>query len=236
MIILFPSDYFDVKQIDPDYVAEYDAVCKIPEFKTVLFNYDEFVSDGKIKLYPKGYYSSDCIYRGWMLTPEQYKSLYGFLFNKGITLINSPEEYNACHLFPNVRATLGLYTPRSLYFDNPVDIDWDLVNRTFSRFLVKDYVKSVKGFKFPDYFETPVNHEELNGRIAEFVELRGGLFTGGIVLKEYVDLKKYDGATNEYRAFYLFGQLLSLCRNSNQPDSCGFVPLDFVNRFANLQM
>ena len=131
-------------------------------------------------------------------------------------------------------AALGQHTPQNLYFENPVDIDWDLVNGTFRKFLIKDYVKSVKGSKFPDFFETPVKPEELNAQIAEFIELRGGLFTGGIVLKEYVDLKKYGSATNEYRAFYLCGQLLSLCHNSNQPDSCGFVPLDFVNKFTKL--
>ena len=72
MLIMFPSDYFDIKQIDSVYAAEYEAVCKIPDFKTVLFNYDEFVSEGSVRIYPKDYYTGDCIYRGWMLSPVQY--------------------------------------------------------------------------------------------------------------------------------------------------------------------
>ena len=98
MLILFPSSYFDIKQIEPDYEIEFDAVNRIPEFQTILLNYDEFVAEGSIRLYPEYYYKGDCIYRGWMLNPEQYATLYSFLQDKGINLINSPQEYSACHL------------------------------------------------------------------------------------------------------------------------------------------
>ena len=234
MLFLFPSDYFNIKQIDPDYAAEYEAMCKIPEFKAVLFNYDEFVSDGKIKLHPKDYYTGDCIYRGWMLNPEQYQTLCSFLSGTGITLINSPTEYDACHLFPNALPRIEPYTPKCLVFADGAAIDWELANKTFTRFMVKDYVKSVKETGFSAFFETPVEPSEMNLRITEFIELRSKLFTGGIVLKDYVDFKRYGETTNEYRAFYLKGQRLSLCRNSKQPDYCRFVPNDFVAKFVNL--
>jgi len=235
MLILFPSDYFNLKNVEPDYAAEYEAVSSIPEFKVVLFNYDGLAASGPIKVYPKDYHKGDCVYRGWMLTPEQYITLYNFLLDRNITLINTPEEYSACHLFPSVRGTIEQHTPKSLCFALGEAVDWALVNKTFNKFMIKDYVKSVKGTKFPAYFETPIEAAEMDKRIAEFIELRGSLFTGGIVLKEYVDFKKYGGATNEYRAFFLKGQLLSLCRNSNQPDTCKPVPLDFVNRFDKLK-
>jgi hypothetical protein len=74
----------------------------------------------------------------------------------------------------------------------------------------------------------------MNVRVAEFIEHRGHLYTGGIVIKEYVDLAKYGGRTNEYRAFFLNGQLLSLQRNSGQSEKCKFPPSEFVNRFKNL--
>ena len=234
MLFLLPADYFDIKQPDPDYATEYETICKIPEFKPILFNYDEFVYAGKVKLHPQNYYTGDCIYRGWMLNPSQYKTLYSYLSDTGIKLINTPTEYNACHIFPNVLSLIEPYTPKSLVFPNHTALDWELVNKTFTRFMVKDYVKSVKDTGFPPFFETPVAAAEMDKRIAEFIELRGNLFTGGIVLKDYVDFKQYNDTTNEYRAFYLQGQLLSLCRNSKQPDTCRPVPHDFVNKFANL--
>ena len=234
MLIMFPSEYFDTKQIDPTYAAEYKAVSKIPEFKVILFNHDAFVEDGTIKTYPKDYYTGDCILRSWMLTPEQYAKLYTHLAGVGVRLINSPEQYNTCHLLPNALPYLGQHTPYSLTYPHGTPIDWDVVNKTFRRFMVKDYVKSVKETSFPDSFETPVNAEEMKSRIIEFIEHRGNLFTGGIVLRDFIDFKRYGDTTNEYRAFYLCGQLLSVCRNSNQSESCPFVPGVFVNSFTGL--
>ena len=128
-MILFPSDYFNFRELDPEFQTEYEAVAKLPDIKILLFNYDGFVAGEKIKIYPKEYYSGVCIYRGWMLTPAQYLSLYEFLNNKGITLINTPDEYNYCHLFPSVRDVLGRDTPQSLCYEHGAPIDWNKVKR-----------------------------------------------------------------------------------------------------------
>lgn len=71
--------------------------------------------------------------------------------------------------------------------------------------MVKDYAKSVKGTRFPVSFRTPASQERIDEIVEEFVRLRGDLFTAGIVCKEYVDLVRCGGATNEWRAFYLGG-------------------------------
>jgi len=202
MLILFASDYFDIKKVDDDYVAEYEAVSRIPEFKPILYNYDEFINNKQLRLYPDNFYTGECLYRGWMLTPEQYTALYSKLCEKGIQLITS--------------------------------IDWQLVNNTFSRFMIKDAVKSVKGHDFPSSFETPVIANEMNVHVENFRNLRDKLLTGGILLKEYVDFKKYGNNTNEYRAFYLKNHLLSLSRNSNQPDTCPIPPQIFIEKWAKL--
>ena len=76
--------------------------------------------------------------------------------------------------------------------------------------------------------------DEMNRRIDEFTEHRGSLYTGGIVLRAFIDFRRYGNVTNEYRAFYFRGQLLSICRNSNQPDSCPYVSHDFVDSFTEL--
>lgn len=70
--------------------------------------------------------------------------------------------------------------PYALNPDFPVDgkrvaVDADLVNRSFKRFMVKDYVKSIKGTSFPKLVETPVVQDELDGLIDEFIRLRGSL-------------------------------------------------------------
>ena len=234
MLVLFPSDYFDIKSIDAEYQNEYEALCRLTNADILIFNYDNFVAGKKLKLTPGDYYHGLCIYRGWMLTPSLYIKLYNALLDQGIILINSPEQYSACHLFPAVRDELGLDTPASLIYANGTPIDWDEVNRKFKRFMIKDYVKSVKGTGFPSFFETPVNEDQIAKYVDEFIDLRGSLFTGGFVIKEYLDFKRYGQCTNEYRAYFLYGQLVSLSPNSNQPDACSYVPMEFVNRFNSL--
>ncbi|MEH7041625.1 hypothetical protein CN887_28645 [Bacillus pseudomycoides] len=234
-LLLFPSDYFDIRKVDANYKDEYNEVAKFPEFETAVYDYEEFITNGKLSIYPNNRYRGTCVYRGWMLTPLQYEDLYKELLDKGLKLINSPVEYNECHLFPNVYDSIKSYTPKSIYYQDQKTIDWVTINRSFKRFMVKDYVKSVKGSSFPDYFETPVVGQKMDYYIQKFIELRANLYTGGIVIKEFVDLKKYFGFTNEYRAFFLNGELVSLCRNSNQPNTSKIISRDFVQIFKSLK-
>ena len=99
---------------------------------------------------------------------------------------------------------LKVHAPRLVAFPGH-RADAGVINRTFKEFMVKDYVKSVKGTRFPVSFRTPVSQERMDEIAKEFVRLRGDLFTAGIVCKEYVDLVRCGGATNEWRAFYLGG-------------------------------
>ncbi len=52
--------------------------------------------------------------------------------------------------------------------------------------------------------------------VQQFIEMKDKLFVKGIILKQYVDLKKNNWISNEYRVFYLFGKVLSVSPNSNQ--------------------
>jgi len=233
--ILYPSDYFDIKSVDADYELEYNVACNMPEFDIILYNYDEFVSGGAFKLYPNDLDGGLCIYRGWMLKPDKYEELYTKLKGIGITLINDVNEYTACHLFPNSYKEIQDFTPKTKWYADYNQIDWNIINSQFNRFMIKDYVKSVKGTNFPSYFETPVDAETMNKYIDEFIHSRGSLYTNGIVIKEYVNFKKYKKTTNEYRAFYLVGKLVTVSKNSNQPENCPFIPIEFVKKFNGLK-
>jgi hypothetical protein len=170
-----------------------------------------------------------------MLKPDKYQELYEILISRGVTLINNPDEYEMCHLFPKSYEDIKDFTPKTEWYDNYKNIDWKCINSEFKRFMIKDYVKSVKGTSFPSCFQTPVEDETMNKYIDEFIKLRGALFTKGIVIKEFVDFKRYGEATNEYRAFYLKGKLVTVSRNSNQSENCPFVPSEFVERFTGLK-
>ena len=214
--ILYPSDYFDYKKADADYQYEYDEAVRFPGFQILFYNYDEFVGDQPLRVYPRQPEPGFCVYRGWMLHPLKYGELYRGLLKLGLRLVNSPEEYVNCHEFPNSYGRLKGFTPGLQCYARDQKIPWRRVRDEFPRFMMKDFVKSVKGTDFPVYFDGSYADEVMDRYVERFIELRGPLFEKGIVLKEYVDLKRLDGKTNEYRVFFLYHKVLSVSPNSCQ--------------------
>jgi hypothetical protein len=237
--ILFPSEPFERKVVDSAYSDEYGA-CKIMGIKTHLFDYEELVENDKLVSDIFFDDKATLIYRGWMLKPEQYSKLYNKILHKTngyVTLLNSPNEYQNCHCFPFVYKDIKDYTPRIVVLDK-----WDNVMELFSilpllnyDFFLKDYVKSIKTNLGVEKISRKITTNALFQKVQEFVVERGNLFTGGIVFKEFVDLKKVDGITNEWRAFFLYGNLVDLSNNSEKiiPNQC-HPPFEFVNRIGRL--
>ncbi len=237
--ILFPSEYGNVNKVDWDYQCEYEAAIQ-NGFDCLLFSFDDWVGSGSLKLdkvitEPLGV----VIYRGWMMKPVQYQKLYEVLQEKGITLLNTPEQYEVCHVFQNAYPYVEIDTAKSMFF--PLNEQGELpeisgtqILQELGTFFIKDYVKSVKGYDFPKYFASLESDEEFQGYLERFIRLRGDLFTGGICAKSYLQLKRYDENTNEYRVFYLKGEILSISRNSNQPLYTKEPPTELIEKYAKL--
>lgn len=119
-----------------------------------------------------------------------------------------------------------------VYPDGKVDLDE--AKRTFRRFMVKDYVKSVKGTDFPKYFENTVTQEEFDRQMETFYKYRSTLYTGGICIKEYLELKTYGGKTNEYRVFYIGGEIAAVSRNSGQGNFAPLPPNELTAKYKSL--
>ena len=100
--------------------------------------------------------------------------------------------------------------------------------------MVKDYVKSVKGTKFPRYFDQTTTQEDFDNWMKVFYKYRGELLTGGICIKEFVDLKKYKGYTNEYRVFYMNGEVGTICKNSNQDEILPNPPIELIEKYKDI--
>lgn len=235
--ILFPADYFDRKLPDEALRTEYVAASGDARLDVRVFDLELFEEQGMVALSdPFLDPSLPLIYRGWMMKPEQYAVFHDALGERGLSPIVDAGAYAEFHMFPLAyerHDVLREHSPRLLSFDG-ARADASVVNDAFSRFMVKDYVKSVKGTTFPASFETPINQERMDKVIGEFVRLRGGLFTGGIVCKEFVDLRRYGDTTNEWRAFFVNGGRLNVCRNSNQPSIAPAPPEGLVSSCASL--
>lgn len=234
LAVLFPSDYFDKNKVDEDLKKEYEAVLQTGLFDVFLFGYDDWFNQGVLKLNVKADGPIKAVYRGWMMTPDQYSGFESELKKRDIEVVVNSREYRNMHSFPDAYPEVAEDTPPILVFPEGEKVDLQTIKRHFSRFKLKDYVKSVKGNRFPQVFTTDISEEEFSGWLDKFYEYRGDLFTGGICIKEYVDLKRYDGKTNEYRVYYVCGEIISICRNSLQMNTTPEPPEKLIRKYSNL--
>lgn len=232
--VLFPSDYFNSETVDPDYRQEYDAVLENEWFTPILFSYETWFQNGKLSLSESPNAVRGAVYRGWMMKPEQYGRFYEELRKRKVYLMTNPREYSTLHMLPNVYEYLREDTARIMTFPLHTKIDVELLKKTFKRFMVKDYVKSVKGAEFPTYFDENITQEEFERWMEVFYKYRGDLLTGGICIKKYLDLKRYDGKTNEYRMFYADGIGITLEPNSGQGDFTPKPPRALLEKYRSL--
>lgn len=217
--ILFPSEPFDKKNVDSAYLEEFNT-CKLIGLKYHLFDYDEFIDSGKLLSDINIDDSCTLIYRGWMMKPDKYNEFYYKIIEKSngkVKLINNPTEYNNCHCFPNVYPLIVNYTPRMVMVGNHnVVPEYKSILRNINfDFFIKDHVKSIKTDKGVERISKEITCVNLLHKVNDFVNERGNLFTGGIVLKEFVNLKKYDDKTNEWRFFFMNGEFVCMIQNSN---------------------
>ena len=229
--IVFPSDYFDAHIPDEDYRQEYAAATDTG-FDTLLYSVSEW-DDGRLVLDNTPGESSCCIYRGWMMKPEKYRLFFEELDRRGLKLFTSQEQYERFHIFPEIYPVFGDDTARmAVYPDGEPDLDE--IKALFRRFMIKDYVKSVKGTDFPAYFDNTVTKEYFSEQMEVFRKYRSGLYTGGICVKEYLDLKRYGEHTNEYRVFYMNGSIGTVCRNSLQQCFTPEPPERLISKYTGL--
>lgn len=233
-LILFPSGFFSIKKVDEDLQGEYDAVKMTGLYDTIFFGYDKWVSEGILILNETPSVKRKAIMRGWMLKPEQYEKLYYALSEQNIELMTSPADYRQMHIFPNVYNLFGKDTAAMEIYPLHEQINIDALKKQFPRFMIKDFVKSVKGTEFPKYFDASVSKSEFDEWMKVFYKYRGDLLTGGICVKEFLDLKFYDNRPNEYRVFYANGEIVTISRNSGQH---GYTPeplKELIEKYRNL--
>ena len=231
--ILFPSSFFDGKKIDEDMQNEYEAAIDTGMWEVVLFSYEKWFHDGVLVLSKEISSPVTAVYRGWMMKEEQYASFYRKLQEKGITLVTDPKAYRYFHYFPHVYDAIRTDTPKMRAV--PLGTEYSLpdLQEKFDRFMVKDYVKSVKGTAFPKYFTKDTTEGDFRKAMELFYQYRGELLSGGVCFKEYVDLARYGETTNEYRVFYIGNEIpcraiLRLSRRAAYWKNIGHCLLRFI--------
>ncbi|CAL2108016.1 R2K_3 domain-containing protein [Tenacibaculum sp. 190524A02b] len=222
MRILYCDSVFDSKVIEPDYENEKIVAVKTG-FDFSLISFEELIN-GNTSAALKYVKPSDKkeigIYRGWMLTPTQYKNLYTGLLKKNIQLINNPTEYKHCHYFPDSYDKIVTKTPKSnwttdLSNDNLIKLTQEFGQ---SAIIVKDFVKSEK-HHWKEACLIPNASDFENGKtiINKFIELRGSSLNKGLVFRQFEELEyltehSQSGMplTKEFRLFFTNKKITSV--------------------------
>ena len=215
---LFCSNPCDKRSPDLDYQVEY-SIIKDTKYSVYLFSLEDLLDYNRVPKLPQNSYKTMLIYRGWILSPEKYQTLYDNLLSQGYVLINDFNQYINCHLLPNWYEKVINYTPYSEWTTNLDDTSIIEILSHFGKspLIVKDYVKSRKHeWHEACYIENAFEIESSLKIIHTFLERQEPL-TGGLVLRKYIELlpigyheKSNLRLSREYRVFYLFGKVLCI--------------------------
>ena len=113
-VILFPSSFLNPREVDEDLAEEYRAARLGGGFETIVFDYQAWFREQRLRLSHVPEREITAVYRGWMMKPEQYAVFYRELLSQKIRLITTPEMYENLHLFPRVYPELLPDTARML--------------------------------------------------------------------------------------------------------------------------
>ena len=240
MRVLFDSDPMNPRVSDVAYAHEAAAAERLG-IPCSLVNFEALVDEGDAeravrRVAPVSEEGESGVYRGWMVTPEQYAALYDALADRRVTLVNTPEQYEHCHYLPRWYKTLEGYTPRSVW-TQAGDMSLARLMVLLQSFgdrpvIVKDFVKSRKHEWLEACFIPSAADAEAVARVTRrFLELQGGDLNGGLVLREFVDFEPLGihtrsgmPLTREFRLFFLDGEPIQASRYWDQGDYQGEMP------------
>jgi hypothetical protein len=217
--VLFPSEPFSPRRVDPDFVREKEAVERLG-WPVGLIDLQELLdahdAERAIRYVPSG--AGLTVYRGWMLTPAQYSDLYAVLARRGMLLINSPAQYRHAHYLPESYPAIATHTPRTVWLPANESWDYDRLADLLLPFgdapvIVKDYVKSRKHEWFEAcYIPSASDRAAVERVVRRFCELQGNDLNEGLVFREYVPFRGLGAhpksgmpLSEEYRTFVLDG-------------------------------
>jgi ATP-grasp domain, R2K clade family 3 len=189
MLFLFPSDYFNFKLVDKLYRSELQSL-QTAGFATATISIDS-LDPRSPKVHPAIDPQTEVIYRGWMLTPNDYGLLIDSIEYVGAKAYTSPAMYLSTHYLPNWYRLLADFT-----------LGWE-------RFFIKDYVKSLKT-SVGAIVSSPA---EVSTVIIEMQKFRGSI-EGGICVRRVEDFIP----TTERRYFIINGKSFAADRATRIPD------------------
>lgn len=159
------------------------------------------------------------LYRGWMLSAEEYAALYDAMNERDEQLVVDPESHELASYAPEYSSLLGAHTPPARWTEGENIVEaWELAQELGpAPWIVKDHVKSAKERWHRACFVPPdADFEDFSAVCEALLDARGDRFERGFVIKKYVELAQLPGytpeqrrVTDEHRLFFWQGRLVA---------------------------
>ena len=167
------------------------------------------------------------LYRGWMVKPAEYQALVHSIEQHGRKAYTSLDQYLSAHYLPNWYPLLAEMTPETIILDPAADLVSALKQLGWSRFFVKDYVKSLKtaGGSIAD------RPEDIERVVTEMQKYRGEI-EGGLCVRNYEDFMP----NSEVRFFVIDGMCFGADPEAAIPPIVQEAALRLSSPFFNVDM
>jgi hypothetical protein len=159
---------------------------------------------------------ADAVYRGWMMSVNQYDGFGKALADRDVALRTTADSYRAAHEFPGWYDALRPVTPESSWTTG-ADVA-ALVDQ--ARLLgggpavLRDFVKSMKHYwDEAAYIPEVADAAGVERVVRRFLELREDAFTGGFVVRRF---EEFTGA--EARTWWIGGRCALITPHPDTPD------------------
>ncbi len=209
IVFLFSCSKYDATIPEKEFKKEYEYIVK-QKYETILCNINKLKQKRSVSI-EKSTTKKWIIYRGFPLSHSEYQDLYAQLREANYIMINTPEEYANLTFIPNWYEKISDLTPQVYYTDKECSKREILYYLSLfdGSAIVKDYVKSRKSeWNEACYIKDVNNIRNSMEVINNFITRQGEDLSGGIVLRQFVDLKpiKFDEEkqmplSEEYRVF-----------------------------------
>lgn len=244
MNIILPSRQFEISEIDPQWINEYNVAKK---FGNVHF-YD--FGENKFSKSLKPVENKTPIrYHGWMFKSIHYQEFYQKLLDMNYELTNSPEQYDACHHLPGWYFSIEKLTPLSTISQNlnlrsMIDLVLGFQEKCQCDVIIKDFVSSLKhNWDDACFISKNAYSFEVAKIVANFLAIKNayGGTEGGFVVRKFEELEKLCNHPKskmplsiEYRSFVLNGKVINTSEYWEFGEYRTEPPLNFIEKIAGL--
>ena len=219
MIIIFPEDTVNLRKPDESFIDQAKSFKNNNHTILSINDRHKIVSGINFEA------PVPAIYRGWMMTIDEYSNLYSALINQNVVLITNPEQYKRCHYISGWYDSIKQMTANTVLFDNRSALNPNSIPK-WGRYFVKDYVKSLTTKR-----GSIANSYEEILEILALIEKYRGFIEGGICIREYENYLP----ESEERYFYYNGKyhsrdnrLPSIIESIESSIDCPFYSIDVI--------